>query len=117
MKTKSYGMGGQDPRALFRAYDPDKSGELELAEFTQAIRKGGKVAKGSMSDDELSWIFNELDTYGGGAVGVDELMDFVWGTSYAHEHEEVAQQKQADDSWRMNAVNFLDQLAELDDGS
>ena len=118
MKAKSYSLGAQDPRTLLRAYAPAGSGDLELAEFTQAIRRGGKIPKVAISDEELRWIFNELDVDGGGVVGLDELTDFIWGTNYAQLQQESMQQKQTDDSWRMAAVNFLDTVAtELDDGS
>jgi hypothetical protein len=77
MKSHSYGMGGQDPRKLLKRFDRDGGGELDLKEFTALLRKGGHMTKREISDEELRQMFDSLDADGSGAVGIEELTDFV----------------------------------------
>ena len=79
LKVLSYSSTGQDPTALFRHYDRDNSGELDMAEFTQAVRKGGKLTKNDITDGELRQLFRAIDEDGGGTISIDEMTEFVWG--------------------------------------
>eukprot|EP01046_Picozoa_sp_COSAG06_P038613 COSAG06_NODE_4472_length_4218_cov_6.503520_2_plen_992_part_01 len=45
------------------------------------------MTKIMMSDLEMQKIFDSLDVDGGGSVGIDELTDFIWGTSYAADRD------------------------------
>jgi hypothetical protein len=87
MKAHSYGLGGQDPRKLLKKFDKDGGGELDMEEFTEAIRKGGHLTKKDISDDDLHHVFQSFDVDGDGSVGIDELTDVVWQTSYAKHAE------------------------------
>ena len=70
-----------DPAEIFRRYDKDANGVLDLGEFTTAARKGGKISPSAMTDAELRQLFNAVDTDGSGDVSIDELIAFVWGSS------------------------------------
>jgi hypothetical protein len=78
MKARSYQHGGQDPRGLLRSFDKDSCGELDFDEFLLALRISGHVNKEEMSDRMLKKVFHKLDDDDSGAVGIDELTDFVW---------------------------------------
>lgn len=53
---------------LFRKFDTDGSGDLDMSEFILAIRKGGKVNKDQMSDRDIRRLFRLIDTDGGGTA-------------------------------------------------
>lgn len=80
LQSASYGKQGQDPARLFRQWDRSKTGAISIAEFENAIRKGGEASKGELSDAELRLIFLAADTDGDGAISVLELTEFVWGS-------------------------------------
>ena len=46
--------------------------------FVAAIRKGGKMTKRVMPDEELRKLFHSLDRDSGGTISIDELASFVW---------------------------------------
>ena len=50
-----------------------------MAEFTQAVRKGGKLTKNDITDGELRQLFRAIDEDGGGTISIDEMTEFVWG--------------------------------------
>ena len=64
LKSVSYSTGGQDPRRLFSLYDRDNSGSLDLKEFGNAIRKGGRVTVQQMSDADVAQLFRAADADG-----------------------------------------------------
>ena len=78
LKSLSYGSGGQDPHKLFTMYDRDNSGLLDVKEFSNAVRKGGRVTERQMSDADLTALFRAADTDGNGQVDIEELTTFVW---------------------------------------
>ena len=79
LKQASYGKGGQNPAELFRKFDADGSGELDMAEFILAVRKGGKMNKDQMSDRDIRRLFRLIDADGGGEISIAELTTYVWG--------------------------------------
>ena len=79
MRSLSYTQNGQDPHALFKSFDRDNSGELEMKEFIAAVRKGGAMSKQDISDADLKQIFRAADKDKGGTIGIAELTAFVWG--------------------------------------
>ena len=79
LRALSYGSTGQDKRKLLNHFDRDNTGELDFREFTSAIRKGGKMTKRVMPDEELRKLFHSLDRDSGGTISIDELATFVWG--------------------------------------
>ena len=79
LRSLSYDNGGQNPAKLFQQFDVDSSGALDYAEFTAAVRKGGKVTRQWMSDLELKQLFETVDTSGDKEITIDELTAFVWG--------------------------------------
>lgn len=80
LKSLSYGLGrGQNPYKLFSRYDRDNDGSLTLDEFTNAVRKDGRMNAAMMSDKELARLFRAVDTDASGQVDIQELTEFVWG--------------------------------------
>ncbi len=80
LKSLSYGMGrGQNPLKLFSRYDRDNDGLLTLDEFTNAVRKDGKMNAAMLSDKELAQLFRAVDIDASGQVDIYELTEFVWG--------------------------------------
>ena len=57
MRAASYRDGGQNWDKLFQQYDRDGSGELDLEEFTRAIRRDAGVTRAIFSDDDLDRLF------------------------------------------------------------
>ena len=68
-----------NPWKLFARYDRDNDGMLTLDEFTNAVRKDGRMTAAIMSDKELARLFREVDVDGSGHIDIQELTDFVWG--------------------------------------
>lgn len=81
MSMSTFGSAGAkiDPAEIFRRYDKDGSGALDLGEFRTAVRKGGKIPPATMTDADLRRLFNAVDTDGSGEVSIEELIAFVWG--------------------------------------
>lgn len=82
MQALSYDTGTgarQDPERVFKLFDYDDSGELNMAEFIAAVRKGGRLSKQTLSDSGIRWLFRKIDKDNSGAVDIAELKEFVWG--------------------------------------
>jgi hypothetical protein len=79
LRSMSYSEKGQDPASLFMLYDANNSGSLELNEFRSAVRKGGQLTKGLISDEELETLFHSVDADRNGNVSIRELTKFIWG--------------------------------------
>eukprot|EP01052_Picozoa_sp_SAG31_P028907 SAG31_NODE_2831_length_5026_cov_4.017049_2_plen_224_part_00 len=60
-----------DVQDNFARMDTDGSGELDEEEFKAALLDMGLA----MSDEEMQLVMRELDTDGGGTVGIDELLN------------------------------------------
>ena len=60
LRGLSYTSRGQDPRQLFAMYDRDNSGEIDLREFGNVIRKGGRLTAAQLSDAELERVFEAV---------------------------------------------------------
>ena len=80
-KALSYSERGQDPGKLFKQFDTDNSGFLDVLEFRNAVRKAGQITPTMMSDKSIMRLFRAIDLDGGGQVTVDELAGFLWGPS------------------------------------
>jgi Ca2+-binding EF-hand superfamily protein len=64
--------------AVFARYDADGSGELDLAEFTQAVRQDLKVEPQLVSDKELGALFTAVDGDGSGEIDATEFVKWLW---------------------------------------
>ena len=93
MTTMGSAGGKADPAEIFRRYDKDANGVLDLGEFKTAVRKGGKVTPVVMTDAELRQLFKAVDTDGSGDVSIDELIAFVWGSSNSSSPQENRRSK------------------------
>ena len=83
----SYGLGGQNLRALFRKVDTDGGGDLQFEEFHKACRTYLKIGKQQLSDRELQDLFVHIDSLGDGDgnLSIDELLDFIGDKLPQHE--------------------------------
>ena len=77
MRAASYTVGGVDYAKLFRHYDRDNSGDLEVEEFMSAIRRDAKIPKKEVSDKELAAVFAAVDEDGGGSVDIEEFVAWL----------------------------------------
>ena len=77
MRAAAYTVGGVDYAKLFRHYDRDNSGDLEVDEFMSAIRRDAKIPKKDVSDKELAAVFAAVDDDGGGSVDIDEFVAWL----------------------------------------
>jgi len=65
--------------ALFRKYDKDQSGSLELEEFRRAVRLDAKVSRAALSDEEIAQVFDWVDVDRGGSISAPEFEAFLVG--------------------------------------
>ena len=63
--------------ALFKQYDEDGSGELDMEEFSHAVRNDLGVSKEMLKDHELRKMFYAVDTDGGGSVDSKEFVEWL----------------------------------------
>ena len=89
IRSSSYGLGGQDWAAVFRKYDTDGSGELDVGEFTRALKRVGKQA--GVGESDLSDLFSQVDADGSGEVDASEFSQFMELTP-----REMARKKERD---------------------
>ena len=75
IRASSYSMFGQDWDAIFRKFDKDGSGELDMDEFCAALR--GHAEAASLHDDDLVDLFMRMDTDDSGTICADEFRDFM----------------------------------------
>ena len=59
---------------MWRAYDQDGSGSVDIDEFKEIVRA---VGSGSWSDDELQRMFALIDADGSGEVSEAEFLAFM----------------------------------------
>eukprot|EP00618_Florenciella_parvula_P024941 CAMPEP_0119492324 /NCGR_PEP_ID=MMETSP1344-20130328/16904_1 /TAXON_ID=236787 /ORGANISM="Florenciella parvula, Strain CCMP2471" /LENGTH=396 /DNA_ID=CAMNT_0007527645 /DNA_START=111 /DNA_END=1297 /DNA_ORIENTATION=+ len=71
----AYREGGLDINRLFRQYDKNHDGTLSLDEFLSAIRRDMHVSPAEVSEKDLRYLFSTLDSDGGGAIEIGELVD------------------------------------------
>lgn len=62
---------------IFEKYDDDNSGELELDEFTNAVRVECGLSPDSVSDEQIEELFGVIDADESGAIDPDELADLL----------------------------------------
>ena len=76
--------------ALFKLMDKDGDGTLDVAEFTEAVRKSG-VKSADISDVDLKRTFQAVDADGGGEIDGDEFA--VWLIGLEQEAELAKERK------------------------
>ena len=62
---------------VFRYYDDDGSGELDIEEFTRAMRLDCEIPRHKIPDDGLIKLFNTIDGDGGGTIDAEEFAGFL----------------------------------------
>ena len=60
---------------IFEMYDDDASGELDVEEFTNAVRKECEISAAAVPDSEIEELFNVIDADGSGGIDSGELME------------------------------------------
>ena len=68
---------------IFEMYDDDASGELDIEEFTTAVRMDLGVSEGTMSPPELKLLFRAVDADGSGEVDADEFTSWLFSDADA----------------------------------
>eukprot|EP00929_Paragymnodinium_shiwhaense_P033390 TRINITY_DN18340_c2_g1_i1.p1 TRINITY_DN18340_c2_g1~~TRINITY_DN18340_c2_g1_i1.p1 ORF type:complete len:1511 (-),score=466.48 TRINITY_DN18340_c2_g1_i1:362-4894(-) len=69
--------GGVNWEEMFLQYDKSGDGELQLDEFTQAVRRELRLPRDQVSDEEVRLLFEHLDADGSGEVDIQEIQIFV----------------------------------------
>eukprot|EP01043_Picozoa_sp_COSAG02_P010326 COSAG02_NODE_361_length_23829_cov_82.704509_4_plen_1094_part_00 len=64
-------------QVIFDRYDDDNSGELDVQEFTNAVRTECELDEEAVSDDEIKELFGVIDTDQGGGIDAGELMELL----------------------------------------
>jgi Ca2+-binding EF-hand superfamily protein len=62
---------------IFKKYDDDESGELEIDEFTRAVREECQLSEDAVPDEEIEELFGVIDADQSGAIDSDELGDLL----------------------------------------
>ena len=75
IRATSYGLGGMDWNAVFRRYDADHSGELDVDEFVAALKTVASSA--CLNEDDLRQLFERVDIDGSGLVDAAEFTAFM----------------------------------------
>ena len=78
LRAAAYTHKGVDIKAFFKFMDNDGSNELDYEEFKTALRKQGKMAASSTTDQQIREMFDAVDLDGGGTISIDELADFLF---------------------------------------
>ena len=66
-----------DLHVLFKKYDSDLSGEIDMKEFSAAVRSDGGLSDAVVSDEDLQSLFKEVDADGSGEINADEFNAFL----------------------------------------
>ncbi|CAE8664668.1 unnamed protein product, partial [Polarella glacialis] len=78
VKAAAYaGHMGREIQALFGRFDRDGSGKLEADEVRQALRRGLRIPKNVVSDEEIMSFCDMLDLDGSGDISIAEIVEFV----------------------------------------
>lgn len=96
MRAAAYDNGGVNWRKLFRYYDKDNSGEINLDEFKAAIRKDARVKPEQVSEQALNDLFVLVDQDQDGFVQYEtEFLLWLDPKGYAkrHAHEKKTKQE------------------------
>lgn len=101
-------IGGANWEKVFRTYDKDNSGEIDMEEFKAIIRKQARVKVQEVSDEALTALFNSVDQDGGGTVNYyEEFLPFLEERQQEVEESDVAKsntKQQARDAGGVAAI-------------
>ena len=77
LKAASYTIGGMDWENLFKQYDQDYSGTLEIDELKKAVRATLKLNSTELPDFEIESLFDMLDADHSETIEIDEFLVFL----------------------------------------
>lgn len=93
---------GVDPKNIFRMYDIDGSGSLDVAEFKELVRMVLNVSTDELPDEDIDNLIKVLDRDGTGSISIEEAAGFLdQGAAFfenAGEVEEGAGQVEGEES-------------------
>merc|ERR1719201_1919803 len=75
LRAAAYTLGGIDLETLFLELDTDGSGELDVQEFVDSLRKA-RIKKSDVGDAQLLEIFKQVDADGSGSIDVGEFVSW-----------------------------------------
>ena len=87
LRGAAYFNGKRDYRKLFRYYDKDNSGLINLPEFVSLMRKDGRVTAAKMSKVTLHEIFALVDSDSSGEVSHQEFEAWLTAKEQITEHQ------------------------------
>eukprot|EP01052_Picozoa_sp_SAG31_P039964 SAG31_NODE_5670_length_2392_cov_1.739206_2_plen_588_part_01 len=76
-------VADQGWKQLFRRYDKDGDGEIDMVEFRLAVRNDCEISRAVVSDREVGELFKAVDCDGGGSVNADEFKAFLLSDAFA----------------------------------
>lgn len=88
-------------RALFRQYDKDKSGELDMKEVCHIIQDMNLQPRTAQEQDSIAELLEEVDADGSGCFHLEELMNMIVRIS-----ERIQQLQRQNENARAQALKF-----------
>ena len=67
---------GVNVKRLFRTIDRDRDGQVNLDEFSRAMRRG-RISAYRMTEEQVSALFDLIDVNKNGSISLDEFAEFV----------------------------------------
>ena len=95
-------MAWHSPSKLFDLFDKSRSGDLQMKEFVEAIRKGGNVGPKVIAQEDLERLFRAVDVHDSGIISIRKLIEYVWGKD---SHEAKNAKKEEERKKSRNAKN------------
>ena len=71
------GHGKPALKSILGQYDADRDGLVDFSEFVQAVRRGAKVTRSTLSDRDLQQLFETVDSGRTGKISGEELQAFL----------------------------------------
>jgi len=77
LTASAYSLGGVNWPKLFLFYDHDGTGDINVDEFANLLRKDAKVTSRMLSDEMLKHLFAAIDQDNSGKVAYREFLDWL----------------------------------------
>ena len=89
VRSHAYTLGRKDLERMFRNYDRDNNGLLDIHEFTSLMRRVGGVTHHMMAAKKMHRLYYQtVDTNGDGGVSLEEFIEWV-NEDLDDEHDEA----------------------------
>jgi Ca2+-binding EF-hand superfamily protein len=90
--------------AIFRLYDDDDSGTLDVSEFESAVRKDLKLDAETCSGDDIRLLFSAIDTDGTGTIDAQEFVEWLWSKDSTRGTAKLVDNRRRMQAKKMRAV-------------